>query len=174
MSHMYRRAWRAGLKTTYYLRTLGASTIEKTTVTARGGRGLLDRGDAQRRGVRSLPMTHRWPGGRRTSRIEARSSSRPWSTRAGEPGSRRGVVHRAADAASHRALAASGLSIGVLPALACPPEAGVRHAVAVPAPAATPYRGTRSGRLTPAFWIASVDVFTAMVHNATLAVATRA
>ena len=33
MSHMYRRAWHAGLKTTYYLRTLGASTIEKTTVT---------------------------------------------------------------------------------------------------------------------------------------------
>ena len=25
MSHMYRRAWRVGLKTTYYLRTLGAS-----------------------------------------------------------------------------------------------------------------------------------------------------
>jgi ribonucleoside-diphosphate reductase alpha chain len=34
MSHMYRRAWHAGLKTTYYLRTLGASTIEKATVTA--------------------------------------------------------------------------------------------------------------------------------------------
>ena len=34
MSHMYRRAWRAGLKTTYYLRTLGASTIEKATVQA--------------------------------------------------------------------------------------------------------------------------------------------
>lgn len=33
MSHMYRRAWRAGLKTTYYLRTLGASSIEKATVT---------------------------------------------------------------------------------------------------------------------------------------------
>jgi ribonucleoside-diphosphate reductase alpha chain len=32
MSHMYRRAWRAGLKTTYYLRTLGASAIEKSTV----------------------------------------------------------------------------------------------------------------------------------------------
>jgi ribonucleoside-diphosphate reductase alpha chain len=32
LSHMYRRAWRAGLKTTYYLRTLGASTIEKATV----------------------------------------------------------------------------------------------------------------------------------------------
>jgi len=32
MSHMYRRAWRVGLKTTYYLRTLGASTIEKSTV----------------------------------------------------------------------------------------------------------------------------------------------
>jgi ribonucleoside-diphosphate reductase alpha chain len=32
MSHMYRHAWRAGLKTTYYLRTLGASAIEKATV----------------------------------------------------------------------------------------------------------------------------------------------
>ena len=32
---MYRRAWRAGLKTTYYLRTLGASTIEKATVQSR-------------------------------------------------------------------------------------------------------------------------------------------
>ncbi|HWI21899.1 MAG TPA: ribonucleoside-diphosphate reductase subunit alpha [Baekduia sp.] len=32
MSHMYRHAWRAGLKTTYYLRTLGASSIEKSSV----------------------------------------------------------------------------------------------------------------------------------------------
>lgn len=32
LSHMYRAAWRAGLKTTYYLRTLGASAIEKATV----------------------------------------------------------------------------------------------------------------------------------------------
>ena len=29
---MYRAAWRQGLKTTYYLRTLGASNIEKATV----------------------------------------------------------------------------------------------------------------------------------------------
>ena len=35
MSHMYRRAWHVGLKTTYYLRTLGASGIEKSTVTAK-------------------------------------------------------------------------------------------------------------------------------------------
>jgi ribonucleoside-diphosphate reductase alpha chain len=35
MSHMYRRAWRAGLKTTYYLRTLGASSIDKSTVARR-------------------------------------------------------------------------------------------------------------------------------------------
>jgi ribonucleoside-diphosphate reductase alpha chain len=33
LSHMYRTAWRSGLKTTYYLRTLGASNIEKATVT---------------------------------------------------------------------------------------------------------------------------------------------
>ena len=32
LSHMYQHAWRAGLKTTYYLRTLGASNIEKATV----------------------------------------------------------------------------------------------------------------------------------------------
>jgi ribonucleoside-diphosphate reductase alpha chain len=32
LSHMYRYAWHTGLKTTYYLRTLGASTIEKSTV----------------------------------------------------------------------------------------------------------------------------------------------
>ncbi len=32
LSHMYRSAWHAGLKTTYYLRTLGASNIEKSTV----------------------------------------------------------------------------------------------------------------------------------------------
>ncbi|MFN7340354.1 MAG: ribonucleoside-diphosphate reductase subunit alpha [Opitutia bacterium] len=31
LSHMYRLAWRTGLKTTYYLRTLGASNIEKAT-----------------------------------------------------------------------------------------------------------------------------------------------
>jgi ribonucleoside-diphosphate reductase alpha chain len=32
LSHMYRDAWHMGLKTTYYLRTLGASNIEKATV----------------------------------------------------------------------------------------------------------------------------------------------
>jgi ribonucleoside-diphosphate reductase alpha chain len=35
LSHMYRSAWHAGLKTTYYLRTLGASGIEKATVSAK-------------------------------------------------------------------------------------------------------------------------------------------
>ncbi len=32
LSHMYRAAWHRGLKTTYYLRTLGASNIEKATI----------------------------------------------------------------------------------------------------------------------------------------------
>ncbi|MEE2622597.1 MAG: ribonucleoside-diphosphate reductase subunit alpha [Verrucomicrobiota bacterium] len=32
LSHLYRHAWRAGHKTTYYLRTLQASNIEKATV----------------------------------------------------------------------------------------------------------------------------------------------
>lgn len=35
LSHMYRSAWHSGLKTTYYLRTLGASGIEKATVSAK-------------------------------------------------------------------------------------------------------------------------------------------
>ena len=35
LSHMYRHAWHTGLKTTYYLRSLGASNIEKATVAVR-------------------------------------------------------------------------------------------------------------------------------------------
>ena len=38
LSHMYRDAWRKGLKTTYYLRTLGASNIEKATVSVKRSR----------------------------------------------------------------------------------------------------------------------------------------
>ncbi|HWB04170.1 MAG TPA: ribonucleoside-diphosphate reductase subunit alpha [Verrucomicrobiales bacterium] len=35
LSHMYRAAWRSGLKTTYYLRTTSASNIEKATVSGK-------------------------------------------------------------------------------------------------------------------------------------------
>ena len=46
LSHMYRHAWHHGLKTTYYLRTLGASNIEKATVSqkkeVRGRAGQAD------------------------------------------------------------------------------------------------------------------------------------
>lgn len=35
LSHMYRRAWHTGLKTTYYLRSTGASNIESATVTSK-------------------------------------------------------------------------------------------------------------------------------------------
>ncbi|MCH6255909.1 ribonucleoside-diphosphate reductase subunit alpha [Puniceicoccaceae bacterium K14] len=45
LSHMYRAAWRHGLKTTYYLRTLGASNIEKATVGAKKElRGIVAKG----------------------------------------------------------------------------------------------------------------------------------
>ncbi len=40
LSHMYRAAWRQGLKTTYYLRTLGASNIEKATVSIKSDKTL--------------------------------------------------------------------------------------------------------------------------------------
>ena len=42
LSHMYRAAWRQGLKTTYYLRTLGASNIEKATVDLKQAKPLAD------------------------------------------------------------------------------------------------------------------------------------
>jgi len=35
LSHMYRHAWHTGLKTTYYLRSAAASTIEKATVSVK-------------------------------------------------------------------------------------------------------------------------------------------
>jgi ribonucleoside-diphosphate reductase alpha chain len=35
LSHMYRAAWRKGLKTTYYLRTMSASNVEKATVSVK-------------------------------------------------------------------------------------------------------------------------------------------
>jgi ribonucleoside-diphosphate reductase alpha chain len=35
LSHMYRAAWHYGLKTTYYLRTMGASNIEKATISVK-------------------------------------------------------------------------------------------------------------------------------------------
>jgi ribonucleoside-diphosphate reductase, alpha subunit len=35
LSHMYRRAWHVGLKTTYYLRSTGASNIESATINAK-------------------------------------------------------------------------------------------------------------------------------------------
>ncbi len=45
LSHMYRHAWHAGLKTTYYLRSLGASNIEKATVaTKKETRGAVKEG----------------------------------------------------------------------------------------------------------------------------------
>jgi len=39
LSHMYRKAWHTGLKTTYYLRSLGANSIEKSTVDKKVDRG---------------------------------------------------------------------------------------------------------------------------------------
>ncbi len=42
LSHMYRAAWKSGLKTTYYLRTLGASNIEKATVSVKKAKAPAD------------------------------------------------------------------------------------------------------------------------------------
>ncbi len=47
LSHMYRQAWHVGLKTTYYLRSLGASNIEKATVGVKKEmRGAVSEGSA--------------------------------------------------------------------------------------------------------------------------------
>jgi ribonucleoside-diphosphate reductase alpha chain len=48
LSYMYRAAWRKGLKTTYYLRTLGASNIEKATIKVKKEiRGHIGRGEGE-------------------------------------------------------------------------------------------------------------------------------
>ncbi len=50
LSHMYRRAWHTGLKTTYYLRTLGASSIEgPTTNVKKELRGVVAGGPAPKK-----------------------------------------------------------------------------------------------------------------------------
>ena len=43
---LYRLAWRRGLKTTYYLRTLGATHVERSTV-ADGALNAVSAGAAQ-------------------------------------------------------------------------------------------------------------------------------
>ncbi len=50
LSHMYRAAWRKGLKTTYYLRTQQASNVEKSTTTQKKElRGLVAGGEAPKK-----------------------------------------------------------------------------------------------------------------------------
>ena len=47
LSHMYRDAWHAGLKTTYYLRTLQASNVEKASLQVQKEmRGIVGRSGA--------------------------------------------------------------------------------------------------------------------------------
>ena len=56
LSHMYRHAWHAGLKTTYYLRSLGASNIEKATVSMKKEvRGVAGDTSAQPSALNSQP-----------------------------------------------------------------------------------------------------------------------
>lgn len=47
LSELYLYAWEAGLKTTYYLRTLGASQVEKSTVSTAGTHLRKDTGSAR-------------------------------------------------------------------------------------------------------------------------------
>ncbi len=55
MSHMYRAAWHAGLKTTYYLRSLGASNIEKATVNVQKQRRGIVANDVEEKPVAQAP-----------------------------------------------------------------------------------------------------------------------
>ena len=82
LSHMYRSAWHAGLKTTYYLRTLGASGIEKATTNVkkevRGAAGETKAETATRdtRDARNGPRRRRTPKPPRQ-----RPSDHVWSPR---------------------------------------------------------------------------------------------
>jgi len=69
LSHMYRHAWHVGLKTTYYLRSLGASNIEKATISVKketrgaikegsdGGQNSGDAGGSHQAETLNLPET---------------------------------------------------------------------------------------------------------------------
>jgi ribonucleoside-diphosphate reductase alpha chain len=83
LSHMYRRAWHVGLKTTYYLRTLQASNIEKATVSikkevsgiAGGKREYWRRGcpwdQAMRNGVNAKCASNKSPANRASPDLKA-------------------------------------------------------------------------------------------------------
>jgi ribonucleoside-diphosphate reductase alpha subunit len=66
LSHMYRQAWHSGLKTTYYLRGLGASNIEKATVQVkkemRGAAGET-KAETETRDAATLLSAPPFPGG---------------------------------------------------------------------------------------------------------------
>ncbi|MBW8780901.1 MAG: ribonucleoside-diphosphate reductase subunit alpha [Verrucomicrobia bacterium] len=75
LSHMYRHAWHAGLKTTYYLRTLGASNIEKATVAVkkevRGAAGETKAETATRDAAEAAPKKTYTAEEKRVCSIEA-------------------------------------------------------------------------------------------------------
>jgi ribonucleoside-diphosphate reductase alpha chain len=77
LSHMYRHAWRAGLKTTYYLRGLGASNIEKATVTVkkemRGAAGETN-AETATRDAATLLSTPPFPGATKPYSAEEKSA----------------------------------------------------------------------------------------------------
>jgi ribonucleoside-diphosphate reductase alpha chain len=70
LSHMYRHAWHAGLKTTYYLRSLGASNIEKATVTVKkemrgaAGETIVGAGREEAPAVTAPPFSDQAPAGK--------------------------------------------------------------------------------------------------------------
>jgi len=58
LSHMYRAAWRKGLKTTYYLRTLSASGIDKISVdSTKSIRNVMAGGEPSHMAVDEVPST---------------------------------------------------------------------------------------------------------------------
>jgi len=90
-SHMYRQAWHVGLKTTYYLRSLGASNIEKATVSikkeVRGHAGAAESGSQPSalslKARRRLPPSKSSPAA--SKRCATAVSARPASKRAPYP-----------------------------------------------------------------------------------------
>jgi len=76
LSHMYRQAWHAGLKTTYYLRSLGASNIEKATVSVKKEvRGAIKEG-------RDGGQNSGDAGGSHSSQVTGHTSHQPLITNA--------------------------------------------------------------------------------------------
>ena len=94
LDEVYKLAWLRGLKTTYYLRTMSATSVEKSTV-AHGALNAVPSGESGGGARRHVGCGLRLDGCRRRVGRWLQRGSGDGSGRSGSAGSRRAGVHDA-------------------------------------------------------------------------------